>query len=58
MVKMVQEPALIIEQRARTAPEMHLSAVGPSFFDALKSAGLPSAKRANTPYVKFPVFKA
>lgn len=58
MVKMVQTPALIIEQKTGTAPEMLLSTVGPRFFDALNSAGLPSAKEANTPYVKFPVFKA
>lgn len=58
MVKMVQELALIIEQSAGTAPEMLLSADGPSFFDALNSAGLPSAKGANTPHVKFSVFKA
>lgn len=55
---MVQEPALIIKQRARTAPERLLSAVSPRFFDALNSAGLPSAKGANTSDVKFPVFKA
>lgn len=57
MVKMVQEPALIIEQRSRTAPEMLLSTVGPSSFDALNSAGLLSAKGANAPYVKFPVLR-
>lgn len=58
MVKMVQEPALIIEQRSGTAPEMLLSIIGPCFFNALNSAGLPSAKGANIPYVKFPVFRA
>lgn len=57
MVKMVQEPALIIEQRSRTAPETLLSTVGPSSFDALNSAGLLSAKGANAPYVKFPVLR-
>lgn len=58
LVKMVQAPALIIEQGIGAAPEMLLSTVGPSFFDALNSAGLSSAKGANTLYVKFPVFKA
>lgn len=58
MVKMVQEPALIIEQRTETAPEMLLRIIGHCFFNALNSAGLPSPKGANTPYVKFPVFKA
>lgn len=57
-VKMVQEAALIIKLRTRTAPEMLLSTVSLRFFDALNSAGLPSAKGANTSDVKFTVFKA
>lgn len=57
-VRMVQEPALIIKQRTGTAPERLLSTVSPCSFDALNSAGLPSAKGANTSDVKFPVFKA
>lgn len=55
---MVQEPALIIKQRTKTAPERLLSTISPCSFDALNSAGFPFAKGANTSDVKFPVFKA